>query len=420
MMTWRFMLMAGILSAHLPVCGEELLPETVQFNRDIRPLLSNNCFLCHGPDQGRRKGKLRLDVEADAKKDVIVPGNVADSEFWARITSTDPDEMMPPAKSKKTLTPHQKSLLKRWIEQGAKYEGHWAFISPTPPTPPKGNLKWGHSPIDHFVLKQLEANGLKPSPEASRELLIRRVTFDLTGLPPTLADVDAFVNDKSPNAYEKVIDRLLASKSYAERMTLHWMDVARYGDSSVHHADGPRTMWPWRDWVINAYHTNKSFKEFATEQLAGDLIPNATVDQKIATGFNRNHGTTDEGGLIIEEYRVEYVVDRVKTSGNVFLGLSIECAQCHSHKYDPISHKEYYEFFAFFNNNADSGKQTRGGNAPPMVDVISKESQAKRQAAEAKLKAANEKIAAHREGVQAAFEKWTVEAAKNVDAQPNG
>ena len=419
MMTWRFMLMAGILSAHLPVCGEELLPETVQFNRDIRPLLSNNCFLCHGPDQGRRKGKLRLDVEADAKKDVIVPGNVADSEFWARITSTDPDEMMPPAKSKKTLTPHQKSLLKRWIEQGAKYEGHWAFISPTPPTPPKGNLKWGHSPIDHFVLKQLEANGLKPSPEASRELLIRRVTFDLTGLPPTLADVDAFVNDKSPNAYEKVIDRLLASKSYAERMTLHWMDVARYGDSSVHHADGPRTMWPWRDWVINAYHTNKSFKEFATEQLAGDLMPNATVAQKIATGFNRNHGTTDEGGLIIEEYRVEYVVDRVKTSGNVFLGLSIECAQCHSHKYDPISHKEYYEFFAFFNNNADSGKQTRGGNAPPMVDVISKESQAKRQAAEAKLKAANEKIAAHRKGVQAAFEKWTVEAAKNVDAQPN-
>ena len=419
MMTWRFMLMAGILSAHLPVCGEELLPETVQFNRDIRPLLSNNCFLCHGPDQGRRKGKLRLDVEAHAKKDVIVPGNVADSEFWARITSTDPDEMMPPAKSKKTLTPHQKSLLKRWIEQGAKYEGHWAFISPTLPTPPRVNLKWGHSPIDHFVLKQLEANGLKPSPEASRELLIRRVTFDLTGLPPTLTDVDAFVNDKSPNSYEKVIDRLLASKSYAERMTLHWMDVARYGDSSVHHADGPRTMWPWRDWVINAYHTNKSFKEFATEQLAGDLIPNATVDQKIATGFNRNHGTTDEGGLIIEEYRVEYVVDRVKTSGNVFLGLSIECAQCHSHKYDPISHKEYYEFFAFFNNNADSGKQTRGGNAPPMVDVISKESQAKRQAAEAKLKAANEKIAAHRKGVQAAFEKWTVEAAKNVDAQPN-
>ena len=419
MVTWRFMLMAGILSAHLPVFGEEKLPETVQFNRDIRPLLSNNCFLCHGPDQGRRKGKLRLDVEADAKKDVIVPGNVADSELWARITSTDPDEMMPPAKSKKTLTLHQKSLLKRWIEQGAKYEGHWAFISPKPPTPTKGKLKWGHSPIDHFVLKQLEANGLKPSAEASRELLIRRATFDLTGLPPTLAEVDTFVNDKSPNAYEKVVDRLLASKSYAERMTLQWMDVARYGDSSVHHADGPRTMWPWRDWVINAYHTNKSFKEFATEQLAGDLMPNATVDQKIATGFNRNHGTTDEGGLIVEEYRVEYVVDRVKTTGNVFLGLSIECAQCHSHKYDPISHKEYYEFFAFFNNNADSGKQTRGGNAPPMVDVISKESQAKRQAAEAKLKASNEKIAAHRKGVQGAFEKWIGEAAKNVDAQPN-
>ena len=419
MMTWRFMLLAGILTAQFPLFSEEKLPETVQFNRDIRPILSNKCFTCHGPDEKRRKGKLRLDVEAEAKADVIVAGKLADSEFWARITSTDADQLMPPAKAKKTLTPKEVALFKRWIEQGAKYEGHWAFISPKTPTPPKGNLKWGHNPIDHFVLKQLEANGLKPTTEATRELLIRRVTFDLTGLPPTLAEVDAFVNDKSPNAYEKVVDRLLASKSYAERMTLHWMDVARYGDSSVHHADGPRTMWPWRDWVINAYHTNKSFKEFATEQLAGDLIPNATIDQKIATGFNRNHGTTDEGGLIVEEYRVEYVVDRVKTTGNVFLGLSIECAQCHSHKYDPISHKEYYEFFAFFNNNADSGKQTRGGNAPPMVDVISKESQAKRQAAEAKLKAANEKIAAHRKGVQAAFEKWTVEAAKNVDAQPN-
>ena len=417
-MTWRFMLMAGVLSAHLTLLGEEKLPETVQFNRDIRPLLSNNCFLCHGPDEGRRKAKLRLDVEAEAKKEVIVAGDVTDSEFWARITSTDPDEMMPPPESKKQLTAHQKALLKRWIEQGAKYEGHWAFLEPKSPTPPKGNLKWGHNPIDHFVLKQLESNGLKPTPEASRELLIRRVTFDLTGMPPTLVEIDAFVNDKSANAYEKVVDRLLKSKAYAERMTLHWMDVARYGDSSVHHADGPRTMWPWRDWVIDAYHTNKSFKDFATEQLAGDLIPNASNDQKIATGFNRNHGTTDEGGLIIEEYRVEYVVDRVKTTGNVFLGLSIECAQCHSHKYDPISHREYYQFYAFFNNNADSGKQTRNGNAPPMVNVISRENIAKRQAAEAKVKAINEKIATHRKGVQDAFEKWAIEAAKNVTEQP--
>ena len=417
-MTWRFMLMAGVLSAHLTLLGEEKLPETVQFNRDIRPLLSNNCFLCHGPDEGRRKAKLRLDVEAEAKKEAIVAGDVTNSDFWARITSTDPDEMMPPPESKKQLTARQKALLKRWIEQGAKYEGHWAFLEPKSPTPPKGNLKWGHNPIDHFVLKQLESNGLKPTPEASRELLIRRVTFDLTGMPPTLVEIDAFVNDKSANAYEKVVDRLLKSKAYAERMTLHWMDVARYGDSSVHHADGPRTMWPWRDWVIDAYHTNKSFKDFATEQLAGDLIPNATNDQKIATGFNRNHGTTDEGGLIIEEYRVEYVVDRVKTTGNVFLGLSIECAQCHSHKYDPISHREYYQFYAFFNNNADSGKQTRNGNAPPMVNVISRENIAKRQAAEAKVKAINEKIATHRKGVQDAFEKWAIEAAKNVTEQP--
>ena len=418
MTIWRLYFFAVLGTAHSTLMAADKLPEIVKFNRDIRPVLSNKCFTCHGPDEKRRKGKLRLDVEAKAKADVIVPGKLAESEFWARITSTEADEQMPPAKAKKPLTDHEVALFKRWIEQGAKYEGHWAFITPKSPTPPKGNLKWGHNPIDHFVLKQLEANGLQPTPEAGRELLIRRVTFDLTGMPPTLAEIDAFVKDKSPNAYEKVVDRLLKSKAYAERMTLHWMDVARYGDSSVHHADGPRTMWPWRDWVINAYHTNKSFKDFATEQLAGDLIPNATNDQKIATGFNRNHGTTDEGGLIIEEYRVEYVVDRVKTTGNVFLGLSIECGQCHSHKYDPISHKEYYQFYAFFNNNADSGKQTRNGNAPPMVNVISRENIAKREAAEAKVKATDDKIATHRKGVQAAFEKWAVDAAKNVGEQP--
>ncbi|MBR90828.1 MAG: hypothetical protein CMO66_06115, partial [Verrucomicrobiales bacterium] len=302
----------------------------------------------------------------------------------------------------------------KWIEQGAKYEGHWAFSPPKQPTLPNAKTQWGINPIDRFILAKLEAEGLKPSPEAAREILIRRVTFDLTGLPPTLAEVDAFVNDKSPSAYEKVVDRLLASKAYAERMTLHWMDVARYGDSSVHHADGPRTMWPWRDWVINAYDTNKSFKEFTTEQLAGDLIPNATVDQKVATGFNRNHGTTDEGGLIVEEYRVEYVVDRVKTTGNVFLGLSVECAQCHSHKYDPISQKEYYKFFAFFNNNADSGKQTRSGNAPPMVNVISKHDLAKQSTAQAKLKAVENKLSERRKNSTDSFSKWATEAAKTV------
>ena len=396
----------------------EELPKTVQFNRDIRPILSNNCFLCHGPDKGRRKANLRLDLEEEAKKEVIVPGKPEESEFWVRITSTDKDERMPPPKTKKSLNPRQIGLIKKWIEQGAKYEGHWAFTSPQTPVLPKNVVKWGHNPIDNFTLKKLKTNGLAPSPEAAKEILIRRVSLDLTGLPPTLKELDDFVNDSSPKAYEKVVDRLLASSSYGERMALHWMDVARYGDSSVHHADGPRTMWPWRDWVIEAYNNNKSFKDFTIEQLAGDLLPEASIAQKIATGFNRNHGTTDEGGLIVEEYRVEYVVDRVKTTGNVFLGLSIECAQCHSHKYDPISQKEYYQFFAFFNNNSDSGKQTRGGNAPPMVEVVSDEKLARIQAAEIKIKEAEKKISEYKKTANSAFDKWAIEAAKKVSEQP--
>ncbi len=396
----------------------EQLPEVVRFNRDIRPILSNNCFLCHGPDEGRRKAKLRLDVEVVAKKEVIVAGKLLESELWARITATDVEERMPPLKSKKELTPHQIALIKKWIEQGAKYEGHWAFIAPKSPALPQSKTKWGHNPIDNFIANKLGANGLNPSSEAAKEILIRRVTFDLTGLPPTLPEVIAFVNDKSPKAYEKVIDRLLASKAYAERMTLHWMDVARYGDSSVHHADGPRTMWPWRDWVINAYDTNKSFKDFTIEQIAGDLLPNSTVAQKVATGFNRNHGTTDEGGLIVEEYRVEYVVDRVKTTGNVWLGLSVECAQCHSHKYDPISHKEYYQFFAFFNNNADSGKQSRGGNAPPMVNVVSDDQQKLRDDAQTRINSATTKLTARKKSAKGDIEKWAIAAALKNQEQP--
>jgi hypothetical protein len=397
--------------------ASEKLPEVVQFNRDIRPILSNNCFLCHGPDKGRRKANMRLDLATEAKE-VIVPGKPAQSELWARITATDPDERMPAKGSKKELDPHQIALIKKWIEQGAKYEGHWAYIAPKQSALPSAKIKWGQNPIDAFVLARLQANGLKPSAEAAKEILIRRVTFDLTGLPPTLKEVDNFLKDKSPNAYEKVVDRLLATKAYAERMTLHWMDVARYGDSSVHHADGPRTMWPWRDWVIDAYDKNKSFKDFTIEQLAGDLIPDATHSQKVATGFNRNHGTTDEGGLIEEEYRVEYVVDRVKTTGNVWLGLSLECAQCHSHKYDPISQKEYYQFFAFFNNNADKGKQSRGGNAPPMVDFVAADKLEKQKSLDAKNKQADQKLAERKKQAAPDFEKWAVAAAKKIDEKP--
>ena len=416
-------LFASLIYSSLCVFSAEEIPETVQFNRDIRPILANNCFNCHGQDSNRRKGKLRLDIEEPAKAErkgvrAIVPGDLVESEFWGRIISKDPDELMPPDDSNKVLTSQEITILKKWIEQGAQYQSHWAFISPQTPALPKNKTKWGHNPIDQFVLAHLEASGLKPSPEAAKEILIRRVSFDLTGLPPTLKELDLFLNDRNPKAYEKVVDRLLASSSYGERMALHWMDVARYGDSSVHHADGPRTMWPWRDWVIESYNKNKSFKDFTIEQLAGDLLPNATSAQKIATGFNRNHGTTDEGGLIVEEYRVEYVVDRVKTTGNSWLGLSVECSQCHEHKYDPISQEEYYRLFAFFNNNADSGKQTRGGNAPPMVDVISKENLERRESAEAKIKIAEKKIAGYKKTVDPAFFKWTEEAAKKLGKQP--
>ena len=418
MRLYRQLLFAAFLVASVSGVAAGKIPEVIRYNRDIRPILSNNCFLCHGPDKGRRKADLRLDLEAVAKEIAIVPGKPSESELWARITNPDVDEHMPPKGSKKKLNSHQIALLKKWIEQGAQYEGHWAFITPKQPALPQLKVKWGNNPIDAFVAARLQAEGLQPSSRAAREILIRRVSFDLTGLPPTLKELDDFLNDKNPKAYEKVVDRLLDSTAYAERMTLHWMDVARYGDSSVHHADGPRTMWPWRDWVINAYDKNISFRDFTIEQLAGDLLPEADMNQKIATGFNRNHGTTDEGGLIEEEYRVEYVVDRVKTTGNVFLGLSMECAQCHSHKYDPVSQKEYYQFFAFFNNNADKGKQSRGGNAPPMVDVILPSKLKQRKEAEAKIKAANQKLAERKKNAAADFEKWAVEAAKKIGDQP--
>jgi mono/diheme cytochrome c family protein len=346
----------------------------VDFNRQIRPVLSENCIACHGPDEKAREAGLRLDTFAGATADhdgsrAIVPGDPKASELVHRIFETNPDDIMPPLKSHKELTTEQKNILVKWIEAGGNYDEHWAFVPPSKPELPESTgVRWGHNGIDRFVLADLTQRGLQPSEEAARETLIRRVTFDLTGLPPTPEEVDAFLVDDSPLAYEEMVDRLLASRHFGERMALAWMDASRYGDTSVMHADGPRYMWPWRDWVIDAYNSNKPFNEFTVEQIAGDLLPNATPEQKIATGFNRNHATSDEGGAIPEELRVEYVVDRVKTTSNVWLGLSMECAQCHDHKYDPISNKEYYEFFAYFNNSADPGMQTRNGNQSPNVD----------------------------------------------------
>ena len=373
----RFYLMTGLAAAAALGQAQAALPEKVRFGVHIRPVLSHYCVQCHGPDEEHRKADLRLDMESglfggEGEDRIVVPGKPKESLLFQRITTHDKDDLMPPPESKLEMSAEEIALLERWISQGAKWEDHWAFVTPKTPNLPKVQQKaWPKNSIDFFTLAKLEQQGLKPSKEADRRTLIRRVCFDLTGLPPAPEEVERFVNDSDPNAYEKLVDSLLASERYGERMTLSWMDAARYGDSSVYHDDGVRFMWPWRDWTIDAYNDNKRFDDFTIEQLAGDQLKDATVEQKVASGFNRNHGTTDEGGAIDEEYRVEYNVDRVKTTSNVWLGLTMECAQCHDHKYDPISQKEYYQFYAYFNINSDKGMQTRNGNSAPLIKVPS-------------------------------------------------
>ncbi|MFT5469464.1 MAG: hypothetical protein ACI8UO_004585 [Verrucomicrobiales bacterium] len=384
--------------------------KTIDFNRDVRPILSDTCFKCHGPAES--KGKLRLDTrEAAMNSKVLSPGEADASELVTRILTDDPDDQMPPADSNKKLTDAQKKILETWIAEGAEYQAHWSFVSAQRDAKVKS--------LDHFVKARLAAAGLEPSPQADRPTQIRRVTLDLTGLPPTPPEVDAFVNDKSAEAFEKVVDRLLASEAYGERMTVAWMDAARYGDTSVMHADGPRDMWPWRDWVIQAYNSNMPFDQFTVEQLAGDLLPEATVAQKIASGFNRNHATSDEGGAFAEELRVEYVVDRVQTTSNVWMGLTMECSQCHDHKFDPISQKEYYQFYAYFNNTSDPGMQTRKGNQAPTVEVVSEERIAKLAELQKRIGASQQLLDAHRKAVGPEFEKWAVTAsAEAAKAEP--
>ena len=408
----------------LSVFSAQAASDKIEFNRDVRPILSNNCFYCHGPDKHKRKAKLRLDTAAGATEDrkgsrAIDPEDLSGSELIHRILSTDPDEVMPPPETHQKLTEAEKQTLTQWVEQGAKYQDHWSFIPPEKPNVPAQ----APHPIDAFVLKKLEEAGLEPLPAADRRTLIRRATLDLTGLPPTPAEVEAFVRDQSPDAYERLIDRLLASPHFGERMTLDWMDAARYGDSSVMHADGPRDMWPWRDWVIKAYNDNMPFDQFTIEQIAGDLLPDATVSQKVASGFNRNHATSDEGGAIPEELRVSYVVDRVKTTSTVWLALSMECGQCHDHKYDPISQKDYYRFYAYFNNTTDPGMQTRKGNQAPVVTVISTEMQRDIEAAAAAHKAAAERLEAHKKAAEPAYQQWLAGAQKTARApapEPGG
>ena len=347
--------------------------EPISFNRDIRGILSAKCYHCHGPDEQHREADLRFDQGRTelTEAGVLVPGDPEESELIRRIRSSDPDEQMPPPAAKLELTPREQELLTRWIQEGAAFEGHWAFLPPRSPDVPAAREFEvpRRNEVDAFVQARLASQGLHPAPEADRRTLIRRATLDLWGLPPTPAEIQAFLRDTRPHAYERLIDRLLDSPRYGERMTVAWMDAARYGDTSVFHADGPRDMWPWRDWVLQAYNHNLPFDQFTRDQLAGDLVPSPTQSQLVATGFNRNHGTTDEGGAIDEEYRVEYMVDRVKTTSMVWLGLTMECAQCHDHKYDPITQDDYYRFFAFFNQTPERGMQTRNGNAEPRIMV---------------------------------------------------
>jgi len=389
--------------------------EVVEFNRDIRPILSDTCFTCHGPDKANRTTELRFDVEASAFADLgegrhaIVAGDPAKSELYRRITAADEALRMPPVSSGRKLTSGQIELMRRWIEQGAQWQKHWSLIPPRRPALPQvKDSGWPRNSIDQFVLSRLEREGLKLSPEAERTTLIRRLSLDITGLPPTLSEIDAFLNDKAPNAYEKVVDRLLASPRYGERMAFRWLEAARYADTNGYQTDAARIMWRWRDWVIDAFNRNLPFDRFTIEQLAGDLLPGATVEQRIATGFNRNHRGNGEGGIIPEEYAVEYVVDRVETTSTVWLGLTLGCARCHDHKYDPFTQKEFYQVYAFFNNVPESGKAFKYGNSPPFLFTPTRQQQREMEELERTLavaKAQFQRLEPELAAAQTAWEK---------------
>ena len=357
----------------------EKLPEEIDFNFDVKPILSDKCFACHGPDSKKREKKVRLDIEEEAfqalGKDksyhAIVRGNVAKSVAVTRILSEDPETVMPTPNSHLKLTATEKAIIIKWIEQGAKYEKHWSFIKPEKRELPEiKNKNWAKTPIDYYVLEKLEAKKIEPAAQATKETLIRRVSFDLRGLPPTLSEIDQYLADKAPNAYEKMIDRFLASKSYGERMAADWLDVSRYTDSDGYLDDKHRDFSPWRDWVIKAFNQNMSYRQFVTWQLAGDLVKHRTTESVLATAFNRLHRKNSEAGIIYEEFRTEYVADRTLTLGKAFMGLAVECARCHDHKYDPISQKDYFRLFGFFNSTYELGSAVYGPDQTPGPSLL--------------------------------------------------
>ncbi len=375
----------------------------IDFNRDIRPLLSENCFACHGPDAANQAAGLRLDLRVDATRELdsgasaIVPSDPANSEMMARLTSDDESLRMPPLETGKVLTEAQIALLREWIASGAGYAEHWAFIAPQRPSLPQTeNQSWSRTPIDRFILAELEQQKLAPEPEADKATLIRRATLDLTGLPPTRQEVAAFLADTSPDAYERLLERLFASPHYGEQMAVRWLDHARYADSNGFQSDGSRDIWAWRDWVIHAFNQNLPFDQFTIEQLAGDMLPNPTRDQVVATGFNRNLRLNGEAGRIVEEWFVETVIDRVETTGLTWLGLTFNCCRCHDHKYDPITQKEFYQFYSFFNSVEESGVLSPNGkngeNTPPVLYLTTPEQELVTEQYEQALAIANQEL----------------------------
>jgi hypothetical protein len=418
------MLAAAAAALHTNAAAGEPKSKQVDFNFEIRPILSDKCFKCHGPDPRNRKAGLRLDIKegafgtTESGSRAVVPKNLEESELISRITSSDETERMPPKSLGRTLSSHEIDLLKRWVEQGAVWQPHWSFLPPVAaPLPQVNDPAWCRSPIDRFVLARLDAERRKPAHQAGKERLLRRLTFDLTGLPPTIAEIDAFLADSSPGAYSRLVDRLLDSPRFGERMAVDWLDLARYADTFGYQSDVYRAMWPWRDWVVQAFNTNLRFDQFLTWQLAGDLLPQSSRPQILATAFNRHHRQTNEGGSIEEEFRVEYVADRTNTFATAFLGLTLECARCHSHKYDPITQEEYYRLFGFFNSIDESGLYSHFTSAVPTptllltsagLDQAIAQSERETRAAEAEL----ERLASSR---ASAFEAWLASPGRKLD-----
>lgn len=416
------LIFAGTVASSL-VFGGSASPE-VDYNLDIKPILSDRCYKCHGPDNSTRKAKLRLDSEDSAKggleggRFVIKPGDVGKSELYRRIRTPDPDDRMPPPDSSLSLDASEISLIARWIEEGAEWRNHWSFISlETVSVPKVQNESWPVNAIDHFLLNRLEREGVEPSDAASKESLIRRLSFDITGLPPSLEEIDAFLTDRSPGAYELLADRLLAKPEYGEQMAVEWLDLARYSDTYGYQVDRDRFVWPWRDWVIRAFNQNMPYDRFVTLQLAGDLLPDASDEQILATTFNRLHSQKVEGGSTPEEFRVEYVADRTHTFGTAFLGLTIECSRCHDHKYDPFTQKEYYELFAFFNNIDEAGLYSYFTPAVPTPTLLLADAltQAPIDRSEKRIEEAEASLATLRRQRKAACFEWLQKQPQDAD-----